>query len=117
MRHRQVTAADFPIHSSNTSQPTKGLKKFWGFSSASLATLDFKTAKEFRVEKATPGQGGTDRPRCQIRKAFGAGKLSHFARDFGKINEKKGSVSRFCTEMSNQGTDFSGPLITLRGKK
>jgi len=117
MRHRQVLAPGFPIHSNNTPEPTKGLTKFFGFSCASLATLDFGTTKKFRAGGTALNSGRADTPRRQRRKVVGAGKLSHSAWDFGKINEKKARFPRLCIETLNQRTGARCPLSTLRGRK
>src|SRR5271157_567819 len=93
MRHRQVLAPRFPIHSNNTSEATKGLTKFCGFSCASLATLDFRTTNKFRAGGTALNSGRADTPRRQSRKVVGAGKLPHSAWDFGKINEKKARLT------------------------
>jgi len=73
MRHRQVMAPGFPIHSNNTSESTKGLTKFFGFSCPSLATWDFGTTNKFRAGGTALKAGREDTPRRQIRKVVGAG--------------------------------------------
>ncbi len=73
MRHRQVMAPGFPIHSNNTSKPTKGLTKFFGFSCPSLATWDFGTTNKFRAVGTALKTKREDTPRRQIRKVVGAG--------------------------------------------
>ena len=73
MRHRQVMAPGFPIHSNNTSEPTKGLTEFFGFSCPSLATWDFGTTNKFRAGGTALKTGREDTPRRQIRKVVGAG--------------------------------------------
>jgi len=75
MRHRQVMAPGFPIHSNNTSESTKGLTKFFGFSCPSLATWDFGTTNKFRAggNSSESREGGHTATSNQVRKVVGAG--------------------------------------------
>ena len=94
MRHRQVLAPGFPIHSNNTPEPTKGLTKFFGFSCASLATLDFGTTKKFRAGGTALNSGRADTPRRLIKEGSRGGKAPTFCVGFWKNQRKKSKIPK-----------------------
>jgi hypothetical protein len=94
MRHRQVLAPGFLIHSNNTSEATKGLTKFFGFSCASLATLDFGTTNEFGAGGTALNSARADQPRRLLKEGSRGGKAPTFCVGFWKNQRKKVKIPK-----------------------
>src|SRR6476620_8403358 len=93
MRHRQAMVPDFPIDSSNTFGPMKGLTNSLGFFPRTLATLEFGTPKEFmaRIEDSKIRNSGRAQPELGSGRITG-GKSPTFCGRIRKKQRKNGDA-------------------------